>query len=114
VQSLKKTLRKAGTRSDLEILLALARLFGRKWNYQSADDVTREIIAKVPGYALPLPSLLVGRAVATHPEGTPDQLEGAGLVFSSRDTLFTSGTLSRYSWALNSVDEAKKPNGHIF
>jgi len=36
------------------------------------------------------------------------------LVFSSRDTLFTSGTLSRYSWALNSVDEAKKPYGHIF
>jgi len=42
------------------------------------------------------------------------ELEGAGLVFSSRDTLFTSGTLSRYSWALNSVDEAKKPYGHIF
>ena len=113
-QALKKTMRKAGTNSDLEILLSLARLLGQKWNYQTADDVTREIFAQVPGYALPLPSLLVGRAVATHPEGTPDQLEGAGLVFSSRDTLFTSGTLSRYSWALNSVDEAKKPNGHIF
>jgi NADH-quinone oxidoreductase subunit G len=113
-QALKKTMRKAGTNSDLEILLALARLLGQRWNYQTADDVTREIIAKVPGYALPLPSLLVGRAVATHPEGTPDELEGAGLVFSSRDTLFTSGTLSRYSWALNSVDEAKKPYGHIF
>jgi len=113
-QALKKTMRKAGTNSDLEILLALARLLGQRWNYQTADDVTREIIAKVPGYALPLPSLLVGRAVATRPEGTPGELEGAGLVFSSRDTLFTSGTLSRYSWALNSVDEAKKPYGHIF
>jgi NADH-quinone oxidoreductase subunit G len=114
VQALKKTMRKAGTNSDLEILLSLARLLGQRWNYQTADDVTREIIAKVPGYALPLPSLLVGRAVATRPEGTPGELEGAGLVFSSRDTLFTSGTLSRYSWALNSVDEAKKPYGHIF
>jgi len=113
-QALKKTMRKAGTNSDLEILLSLARLLGQRWNYQTADDVTREIIAKVPGYALPLPSLLVGRAVATRPEGTPGELEGAGLVFSSRDTLFTSGTLSRYSWALNSVDEAKKPYGHIF
>ena len=113
-QALKKTMRKAGTNSDLEILLSLARLLGQRWNYQTADDVTREIVAKVPGYALPLPSLLVGRAVATRPEGTPDELEGAGLVFSSRDTLFTSGTLSRYSWALNSVDEAKKPDGHIF
>jgi NADH-quinone oxidoreductase subunit G len=114
VQALKKTMRKAGTRSDLEILLALARLFGQKWHYQSADDVMREIIAKVPGYAVPLPSLLVGRAVTTRPEGTPPELEGTGLIFSSRDSLFTSGTVSRYSWALNSVDEARKPYGHIF
>jgi NADH-quinone oxidoreductase subunit G len=114
VQALKKTMRKAGTQSDFEILLALARLFGQKWNYQSPDDVTREIIAKVPGYALPLPSLLIGRAVATPPEGWPPALEGPDLVFSSRDSLFTSGTLSRYSWALNSVDEAKKPYGHVF
>jgi NADH-quinone oxidoreductase subunit G len=114
VQALKKTMRKAGTRSDFEILLALARLFGRKWNYQSVDDVTREIIAKVPGYAVPLPSLLVGRAVVTRPEGMPPELEGTDLVFSSRDSLFTSGTVSRYSWALNSVDEAKIPYGHIF
>jgi NADH-quinone oxidoreductase subunit G len=114
VQALKKTMRKAGTRSDLEILLALARLFGQKWNYQSADDVMREIIAKVPGYAVPLPSLLVGRAVATQPEGKPPELEEPDLIFSSRDSLFTSGSVSRYSWALNSVDEAKKPYGHIF
>jgi NADH-quinone oxidoreductase subunit G len=114
VQALKKTLRKAETYSDLEILLALARLFGRTWNYQSADDVLREIIAQVPGYAVPLPSLMVGRAVVTQPEGLPPELEGTDLIFSSRDSLFTSGTVSRYSWALNSVDEAKKPYGHIF
>ena len=36
VQVLKKTMRKAGTRSDLEILLALARLLGQTWNYRSA------------------------------------------------------------------------------
>jgi predicted molibdopterin-dependent oxidoreductase YjgC len=114
VQALKKTMRKAGTRSDLEILLVLARLFDHKWNYQSADDVMREIIAKVFGYAVLLPSLLVGRAIPTRPQGMPPELEGAGLVFSSRDSLFTSGTVSRYSWALNSVDEAKKPYGHIF
>jgi len=114
VQALKKTMRKAGTRSDLEILLALARLFDQKWNYQTADDVMREIVAKAPGYAVPLPSLLVGRAIATQPQGMPPELERADLIFSSRDSLFTSGTVSRYSWALNSVDEAKKPYGHIF
>jgi NADH-quinone oxidoreductase subunit G len=114
VQALKKTMRKAGTRSDLEILLALARLFGQKWPYQSPDDVWREIMAQVPGYALPSPGLLLGRAIATRPEGMPPTLERPDLVFSSCDSLFTSGTVSRYSWALNSVDEAKKPYGHWF
>ncbi|MGO8791683.1 MAG: NADH-quinone oxidoreductase subunit NuoG [Terriglobia bacterium] len=114
VQILKKTMRKAGTRSDLEILLALARLLGHKWSYRSADDVLREIVARVPGYAIALPNLLVGRAVATQPSGTPPELSTDDLVFSSKDSLFTSGTVSRYSWALNSVDEAKKPHGHIF
>ena len=114
VQTLKRTMRKAGTRSHLEILLALARLMGQKWPYQSSEDVLREIIALVPGYGIPLPSLLVGRAVPTRSEGMPPALERPDLVFSSRDSLFTSGSLSRYSWALNSVDEAKKPYGHAF
>jgi NADH-quinone oxidoreductase subunit G len=114
VQALRKTMRKPGTRSDLEILFALARLLGHKWNYRSSDDVLREIIAWVPGYAIALPQLLIGRAVATEASGTPPELAGPDLVFSSHDSLFTSGTLSRYSWALNSVDEAKRPHGHIF
>jgi NADH-quinone oxidoreductase subunit G len=114
MQALKKTMRVAGALSDLEIVLALARLLGQKWNYESAEDVTREIIAMVPGYAVTLPSLLVGQAVRTRPVGKPSELGRAGLVFSSRDSLFTSGTVSRYSWALNSVDEAKKPYGHLF
>ena len=114
VQAIKKTMRKAGTRSDLEILLALARQFDRKLPYNSPDDVLREIIAQVPGYGIALPSLLVGRAIATRPEGSPPALERPDLVFSSRDSLFTSGSLSRYSPALNSVGEAKKPVGTIF
>ena len=114
VQAIKKTMRKAGTKSDLEIILSLVRLFGHKWTYQSADDVLREIIAQVPGYAIALPNLLIGRAVATSPEGAPPQLEKPDLVFSSRDSLFGSGTLSQYSGALNSVDEAREPYGHEF
>jgi NADH dehydrogenase/NADH:ubiquinone oxidoreductase subunit G len=114
VQAIKKTMRKAGTKSDLEIILSLVRLFGHKWMYQSADDVLREIIAQVPGYAIALPNLLIGRAVATSPEGAPPQLEKPDLVFSSRDSLFGSGTLSQYSGALNSVDEAREPYGHEF
>jgi NADH-quinone oxidoreductase chain G len=114
VQSLKRTLHKAGTRSDFEIIAALAAQFGANWPYPSAEDVLREIIAQVPGYAIPLPALLVGGAVMTNPQGSPPPLERDDLIFSSRDSLFTSGSLSRFSWALNSVDEAKKPHGTIF
>ncbi len=114
VQALKKSMRRAGTRSDFEILLALARLFGQDWAYRSPEDVLREIIAQVSGYALALPSLLVGRAVATRPEGNPPLLERPDLVFSSRDSLFTSGTLSQFSEALGSVEESRLPHGHWF
>jgi NADH-quinone oxidoreductase subunit G len=114
VQALRKTMRKAGTRSDLEIVLSLARRLGQPFPYNSSDDVLREIIARVPGYVIALPNLLVGRAIATRPEGRPPRLERPDLVFSSRDSLFTSGTVSRFSWALNSVNESRKPYGHIF
>ncbi|MGO9274177.1 MAG: NADH-quinone oxidoreductase subunit NuoG [Terriglobia bacterium] len=114
VQAVKRTMRRAGTRSDLEILLSLARQLGHHWPYRSADDVLREIIALVPGYGIALPNLLVGRAVPSRPEGTPPALERPDLVFSSRDSLFTSGSVSKYSWALNSVEESEKPVGTIF
>jgi NADH-quinone oxidoreductase subunit G len=114
VQALKESMRKAGTHSDLKILLSLARQLGQSWPYRSPDDVFREIMAKVPGYAIALPSLLVGQAVATRPEGLPPAPGRSSLVFSSHDSLFTSGSVSRYSWALNSVNEAKKPYGHFF
>jgi NADH-quinone oxidoreductase subunit G len=114
IQALKKTMRKAGTCSDLEILLALALEWRQPFSYRSADDVLNEIIATVPGYAIALPSLLVGKAIATKPKGMPPKLERPDLVFSSRDSLFTSGTVSQFSWALNSVDESRKPHGHTF
>ncbi|HZQ94743.1 MAG TPA: NADH-quinone oxidoreductase subunit NuoG [Candidatus Sulfotelmatobacter sp.] len=114
VQSVKRTMRRAGTRSDLEILVTMARLLGHSWAYRTSEEVLREIVRTVPGYALPLPALLIGRAIATDPQGTVGPPERSDLVFSSRDSLFTSGTVSRYSWALNSVEEAKRPHGHIF
>ena len=114
VQALKKTMRKSGTRSDLEIIAALAAQFAANWPYRSWEDVLREIVSQVRGYAIPLPALLVGGAVPTRMEGNPPALERADLIFSSHDSLFTSGSLSHYSWALNSVDEAKKPHGTIF
>ena len=113
VQALKRTMRKPGTRSDLEILIALARQFGHPWLYHSPDDVLQEIIANVRGYSIALPILLLGESIPPQPEGYPP-VSSARISFSSQDSLFTSGTISRYSHALNSVDEAQRPHDHIF
>ena len=108
VQRLREALRKPGVKTDLEIITALARLMGRNWKNTSPADVLREIAEHVPGYSISLPNLLLGNALATQPAGMPPPLAHPDLVFSSRDTLFTSGTLGRCSWALNAVEEGKQ------
>ncbi len=108
VQRLREALRKPGVKTDLEILTGLARLMGQTWEINTPADVLREIVEHVPGYSISLSNLLLGNALLTQPSGTPPPLARPDLVFSSRDTLFTSGTLGRYSWALNAVEEAKQ------
>ncbi len=73
-----------------------------------------EIQRLVPGYSISRLELLAGNAA--HVEAPLVQIEtasGAGtggrdLVFPARDTLFTSGTLGRYSPMLHSVMESHK------
>ena len=108
VQRLREALRKPGVKTDLEILTGLARLMGQRWESNTPADVLREIVEHVPGYSISLSNLLLGNALPTRPSGTPPPLARPDLVFSSHDTLFTSGTLGRYSWALNAVEEAKQ------
>ena len=108
VQRLREALRKPGVKTDLEILTGLARLMGQRWETNTPADVLREIVEHVPGYSISLSNLLLGNALPTRPPGTPPPLARPDLVFSSHDTLFTSGTLGRYSWALNAVEEAKQ------
>ena len=108
VQRLREALRKPGVKTDLEILTGLARLMGQRWESNTPADVLREIVEHVPGYSISLSILLLGNALPTRPSGTPPPLARPDLVFSSHDTLFTSGTLGRFSWALNAVGEAKQ------
>ena len=108
VQRLREALRKPGVKTDLEILTGLARLMGQRWESNTPADVLREIVEHVPGYSISLSNLLLGNALPTRPSGTPPPLARPDLVFSSHDTLFTSGTLGRFSWALNAVGEAKQ------
>jgi NADH-quinone oxidoreductase subunit G len=64
----------------------------------------------VPGYGVSRLNLLAGNDVATK---LPASLNGLAdrkdLVFPASDTLFTSGTLGRYSAKLNEVMESHEP-----
>jgi NADH-quinone oxidoreductase subunit G len=73
----------------------------------SADKVFEEIRRTVRGYNVALPVIATGGASPTTPvtghvpaDPRPDLIQDSG------DTMFTSGSLSRYSKVLNSVMEA--------
>jgi NADH-quinone oxidoreductase chain G len=72
--------------------------------------VLDEIARLVPGYQLDRVSLYGGNAVMAEPGAGPGfvpvaALHGSDLVVPSHDTLFTSGTLGRYSPALRKLEE---------
>ena len=97
-----------GARSDLEILHLLANLMGANWGAASPDKTLQEIRSHVPGYNVSLARLLAGEALPTPlPRVRVAQQGAAGLQQPNRDTLFTAGTLGRYSDTLNRVLERR-------
>jgi NADH-quinone oxidoreductase subunit G len=105
VQKLKQALKVMGTKTDLEIFGLIAKEMGLNLGIWLPDKVFEEIRANVHGYNVPLPVIATGGAAPTLPlNGRVAALPG--VVKSSGDTLFTSGSLSRYSKILNSVMEA--------
>jgi NADH-quinone oxidoreductase subunit G len=107
VQRLKKGVETVGAKTDLAIIGLLARGMGVDLGKVDADALFAEIAASVPGYKqLPMPVILTGGAAQTHPVngGVPASLV-PGLIASARDTLFTTGSLTRYSKLLNEVLE---------
>ena len=107
VQRLEKALAVMGVKSDLDILGILARAM--RFHLGPADParVFEEIRANVRGYNIPLPVIATGGAAVTAPlNGRVPVASRPELIQSSRDTLFTSGSLGRFSRILNSVMEA--------
>ena len=107
VQRLRKALSVMGTKSDLEILGLLAREMKLALGSATPKAVFDEIRQSVRGYNVPLPVIGAGGAAQAIPVNgrvaVPPRPE---LIRSSGDTLFTSGSLGRYSKILNSVWEA--------
>ncbi|MFQ5723528.1 MAG: molybdopterin-dependent oxidoreductase, partial [Terriglobia bacterium] len=114
LQRLRRPLDPVGARTDFEILRLLSYAMKKPIPLRTPEAAFEEIRRRVPGYQVSTASLLAGEAVATAAvEGHAPGETPPGLVFSSDDSLFTSGTLGRYSEALNSVHERRLPRSRV-
>ena len=117
IQKLHRAGERMGPRTDFDLLrfvshkLAAAGL-GKAFHLRTPADAFEEIRRNVRGYDVPLTSLLTGGAEMTAAmlpaNGHKPYDVPADLIFSSRDTLFSSGTLGRYCSMVASVPEAEK------
>jgi NADH-quinone oxidoreductase subunit G len=106
VQRLKRAAKTMGTKSDLEIFGLLAKEMGLNLGVARHDAIFEEIRKTVRGYNIPLPVIATGGAAQTSPVNGRVPVESRPeLIQSARNTLFTSGSLGRYSKMLNSVLE---------
>lgn len=107
IQQLRRALSFPGAKTDLEIFGLLARAMRADIGPANPERVFEEIRTAVPGYNVALPVLAAGGAAPSSPRNGRVPVEWRPeLIRSARDTLFTSGTLGRYSQALSSVTEA--------
>jgi NADH-quinone oxidoreductase chain G len=105
-----------GPRSDFDLLRILSHQLGMLGagtpvKLRTAEAVFDEIRQHVHGYGLSQAALLAGSAELSNAtcRTVEEQYDvPAGAVFSSHDSLFTSGTLGRYCSKLNSTNEAKE------
>jgi NADH-quinone oxidoreductase subunit G len=105
VQKLTQAIKVMGTKTDLEICGLIAKEMGLNLGIWLPDKVFEEIRKTMHGYNVPLPVLATGGAAVTVPLNGRVQVL-PGVIQSAGDTLFTSGSLSRYSKILNSVMES--------
>jgi len=116
VQLLRKAAEVMGPRTDFDLLRILSHQLekqglGKAFHYKNPAAVFEEIRGTVPGYDLQLTGLLTGGAESAHVEikhnGSAPYDVPVGLIRSAQDTLFTSGTLTRFLHTIESVPEAQ-------
>ncbi|MBV8550819.1 MAG: NADH-quinone oxidoreductase subunit NuoG [Acidobacteriaceae bacterium] len=108
VQKLTKGAKTMGTKSDLDIIALLAKEMRADLGATTPEQVFEEIRTAVPGYQkLPFGVIETGGAAATSPLNGRVQFDPRPeLIRPAGNTLFTSGTLGRFSPMLNSVIES--------
>ena len=107
LQRLKAAAKVMGTKADLEIIGLIGKEMGLSLGIWKTDKVFDEIRATVRGYNVSAAAVSAAAAAQTTPlNGNVPVSWNPELVRSANDTLFTSGTLGRYSKALASVLES--------
>ena len=107
VQKLSRGPKTMGAKADLEIIGLLAKEMREDFGRATPESVFQEIRESVRGYDVPFAVIETGGAAHTAPlNGRISSPSQPHLIQSARNTLFTSGTLGRYSKMLNSVLEA--------
>jgi NADH-quinone oxidoreductase subunit G len=115
VQMTHRSIDPQGPRSDFDLIRILSHQLGTLGvgspiRLRTPEAALDEIRQNVPGYELSIASLLAGGAELSSAgckSVEPSYDVPAGVVFSSQDYLFSSGTLGRYCSKLNSTNEAK-------
>ena len=106
VQKLSRGAKTMGVKTDLEIITSLAKAMRHDLGPTKPEAVFEEIRKSVHGYAVSRAVVETGGAAATAPlNGNVNYRQQPDLVWSARNTLFTSGSLGRFSNMLNSVIE---------
>lgn len=107
VQKLTRAAKTIGAKSDLEIIGLLMKEMGEDPGPITSEAVFEQIRKSVHGYDLPVAALEEGRAAMAEPSNGSLRIESrSDVIRSARNTLFTSGTLGRFSKTLNSLIEA--------
>src|SRR4051794_19772184 len=107
VQKLSKGPKTMGAKPDLEIIGLIAREMRADLGVLDPAAVFAEIRSKVHGYQVPLAVVETGGAAPTAPlNGNVPFQAKPELIRSAANTLYTSGTLGRFSTMLNSVLES--------
>jgi predicted molibdopterin-dependent oxidoreductase YjgC len=116
IQLVRKAAEIMGTRSDFDLLRIMSHQLeraglGKAFHYKTPSAVFDEIRKAVPGYNIERAGLFTGgaepaRVQAARNGHAPYDIP-AGLIRSAHDTLFTSGTLTRFCTMMESLPEAK-------
>jgi NADH-quinone oxidoreductase subunit G len=116
MQTTHRSIDPQGPRSDFDLIRILSYQLsqlgmGPAIRLRTPEAALEEIRENVPGYRVSAANLMAGGAERT--AAGPQLPESsysiqAGVIFSTQDSLFTSGTLGRYCSRLNSCNEAKE------